>query len=444
MNRTLLLIGMLVLGAFSLWGQSHIVRGSIANAEKGQVYLAAFHGDRYSPVDSINTTSGDFHFLFNPGTEPGLYRIIFSGRFIEFIFNGENVEVFVAAGERGPIPYFDNTVENQVYGEFMEYELNYEARVLIAYGLLPDPDAVLNYNSIQLERNRFMDSLTFLYPDLYAIRIMNAFRSPMIPGDMTHAQRMDTLKSCFFDHAAIDDPGLLNAPVYTYKMIDYLSLFKVDTLSVDQQETQFCLAVDGIMTHVSADPQLRSFVMDFLLQGFESLGMEKVQVHMAENYLDENCESEKVELVRSRMEGYKAMAIGSKAPDFKIRDMQGAAHQLSHLDKPFVLVIFWASTCEHCQEILVQLNSWYQSQNQVDLEVVAISLDTSVANMERFTESLQPTWINAHDPLAWEGKVAGDYYIYATPSLFLLDSERTILAKPASFNQFLKAVKKLE
>jgi hypothetical protein len=286
MNRTLLLIGMLVLGAFSLRGQSYIVRGTIANAEKGQVYLAAFHGDRYSLVDSIQTASGEFHFLFNPDTDPGLYRIIFSGRFIEFIFNWENVEVFVANGEMGPVPYFDNTVENQVYSEFMEYELNYEARVLIAYGLLPDPDAIVSYNYIQQERNRFMDSLTFLYPDLYAIRMMNAFRSPVIPGAKTHAQRMDTLKSCFFDHAAIDDPGLLNAPVYTYKMIDYLSLFKVDTLSVDQQETQFCMAVDGIMTHVSDDPPLRSFVMDFLLEGFELLGMEKVQVHIAENYLE--------------------------------------------------------------------------------------------------------------------------------------------------------------
>ncbi len=288
MNRTLLLIGMLVLGAFSLWGQSYIVRGTIANAEKGQVYLAAFHEDRYIALDSIRIISGDFHFLFGEDSEPGLYRIIFSGRFIEFIFSHENVEVYVASGERGPVPYFDNTVENQVYSEFMEFELNYEARVLIAHGQLPDPDAVKSYNSIQMERNRFMDSLSFLYPDLYAIRMMNAFRSPVIPGAMTHNQRMDTLKSCFFDHAAIDDPGLLNAPVYTFKMIDYLSLFKVDTLSMDQQEIQFCLAVDGIMANVSGNPQLRSFVTDFLLEGFELLEMERVQRHIAENYLDEN------------------------------------------------------------------------------------------------------------------------------------------------------------
>ena len=60
MNRTLLLIGILVLGAFRLWGQSHMVSGSIANAEKGLVYLATFYGDRYSAVDSIQTTHMDF------------------------------------------------------------------------------------------------------------------------------------------------------------------------------------------------------------------------------------------------------------------------------------------------------------------------------------------------------------------------------------------------
>jgi thiol-disulfide isomerase/thioredoxin len=326
----------------------------------------------------------------------------------------------------------------------MEFELNYEARVMIAYGQLPAPEAVKNYESFQLERKWFLDSLTTRYPDLYAIRMMNAFRSPLIPGAMTHKQRLDTLKSCFFDHAAIDDPLLLNAPVYTYKIIDYLSLFKADTLSLDQQEIQFCLAVDGIMTHVSDDPPLRSFVTDFLLEGFELLGMEKVQLYMAENYLDENCGSGVAEVVLSRMEGYRAMSKGATAPDFEIRDMHGSTHQLSRLGKPYVLVIFWSSTCEHCQDMLRQLSSWYQSKNLSDIEVVAISLDESKLDFERYTETLNPGWIHAHDPLSWEGKVAGDFFIYATPSLFLLDRERNILARPKSFGQFLQATRDLE
>lgn len=440
-------------GTMELSGQTYVIRGTIENAERGQIYLAAYQDDRFSIVDSILTESGSFHFLFDETSDPGLYRVIFSDRveglrsdlrFFEFIFNGENVEVYVASGERGPLPYFDNTLENQVYKLFQDYELSYEAQVMITYGQLPESRAVSRYDSIQLARAQFLDSLTNLYPDLYATRMMNAFRAPLIPGAITHSQRIDTLKSCFFAHSAIDDPLLLKAPVYTYKIIDYLSLYKMDTLSMEEQEEQFCLAVDGIMASVSADSSLRSFVLSFLLEGFELLGMETVQIYIADHYLDDACESDVVELVQSRMEGYKAMAIGSFAPDFVIRDMFGKKHRLSHLDSPYVLLIFWASTCEHCQEMISELYDWYANENTLDLEVLAISIDTSEANFLRYTEELKPTWIHAHETLGWNGKIASDYHIYATPSLFLLDREKHIVARPTSYRQFLRVVKNLE
>ena len=272
---------------------------------------------------------------------------------------------------------------------------------------------------------------------------MNAFRAPVIPGSMPHRERIDTLKSCFFNHAPIDDPLLLYAPVYTFKLIDYLSLFRVDSMTMDQQEDQFIDAVDRIMVNVTPDPVLRSFVVEFLLEGFELLGMEKVQVHLADHYLDESCEADIMELVLSRMEGYKTMTESQKAPDFVIRDIQGKNHQLSHLSNPFVLVMFWSSTCEHCREMIPDLHEWYLQENSIGMEVITISIDTSVAFFEAFINELDLQWITVYDPQGWNGKVPGDYFVYATPSLFLLDRDRTILARPYSYRQFLKAVKKL-
>ena len=34
-----------------------------------------------------------------------------------------------------------------------------------------------------------------------------------------------------------------------------------------------------------------------------------------------------------------------------------------------------------------------------------------------------------------DGTVASDYYIYATPTMFLLDKEKRILGKPTSFEE---------
>jgi len=452
---TLLLVTLQLLS-----GQSWLIQGNIEDCEKGAVLLASYYGDQFSVVDSMETASGFFYFVLSEEAHPGVYRIIYTGRrdgvrsqnrFVDFIFNRENVEMVVTSSDQGPVPYFEGSMENQVYSGFMNFEMQYESDLMAVYGKL-DPRrrgeqdynaAVDRYNELQAERNRYMDSITQAYPDLYAVKMMNAFRSPVIPGDMSHMERIDTLKNCFFDHAAIDDPALLSAPIYTLKLIDYLSLYKVDSLTREEQEEQFIEAVDQIMANVSSDEELRNFVVEFMLEGFEMLDMEQVQVYIADNYLDEACESDIVELILSRMEGYKEMAVGEQAPDFVIRAVDGKNIRLSELTSPYVMVVFWASTCEHCRKLMPELNDWYLSENTPGLEVVAISIDSSSAAFSQFIHELKPQWITAHEPLGWYGKVPTDYHIYATPSLFLLDRNRTILAKPSSFKQFLRAIKKV-
>jgi len=38
----------------------------------------------------------------------------------------------------------------------------------------------------------------------------------------------------------------------------------------------------------------------------------------------------------------------------------------------------------------------------------------------------------------WDGKVAKDYNIFATPTMFLIDANRKILAKPETFEELLE------
>ncbi len=461
--RPLAMILGFLLGPFALLqGQPWFIQGTIENCEEGKILLASYYGDRFRVIDSLDSQSGSFHFILSEEAPTGIYRIIFAdrtgevrsqNRFVEFIFKQESLEINVASTDRGPVPYFETSLENQVYSRFMEFELEYEAQLMSLYQELSPTrsgketrhDAAVNrYNSLQSERIRYMDSISGLYPDLYAVRIMNAFRAPTIPGEMTHRQRIDTLKACFFDQAAIDDPLLLSAPVYPFKLIDYLSLYKVDTLSREQQDREFIGAVDQIMLHVSDQQELRIFVVEFLLEGFEMLDMEQAQLHLLEHYLDQACETDLVELIYARMEGYKEMTRGQRAPDFSISDVKGTSFRLSDLSAPYVLVMFWASTCDHCRDLLPELQKWYLEENRIGLEVVAISIDTSVSEFGQYIENLKPQWITVHDAQGWYGRIPSAYHLYATPSLFLLDNEQTILARPVSFRQFQRATRKLQ
>ncbi len=463
---------LLVITMSMVSGQPWVVKGTLARAEKGKIYLASYYGDRFRVADSMETGSGSFYFLLNEQHPPGLYRIIYNdvyegirseNLFIEFIFNREDVEIFtregeVGEGEAGLAAYFPGSEENRVYREFATFEMRYEDRIMELYGELNprkggDPpagadalhaSAVKEYEALQRERDRYIDSVAAVHPELYATRIMEAFRSPFLPGEMTHRERIDTLKISFFNHAAIDDPLLLHAPVYSFKLLDYLSLWRNDTLSPGKQQEAYVEAVDRIMANVSGDPVLRSFVVEYLLEGFEMLGMEHVQLHLADHYLDETCESDIAEMVQARMEGYRKMAEGETAPDFVIRDTEGINRRLSLLEAPCVAVVFWSTACDHCRELIPRLHDWYLEENETGLEFVTISLDSSREQFEEYIRTLEPRWITAREPLGWEGIVPSMYHIYATPSIFLLDRNRVILDKPVTYRQFLRAVRNLE
>ena len=39
------------------------------------------------------------------------------------------------------------------------------------------------------------------------------------------------------------------------------------------------------------------------------------------------------------------------------------------------------------------------------------------------------------DLKGWEGKAATDYFIYATPTMFLIDNEKKIIGKPITIEE---------
>jgi hypothetical protein len=119
-------------------------------------------------------------------------------------------------------------------------------------------------------------------------------------------------------------------------------------------------------------------------------------------------------------------------------------YQLSQLEFSHVLVLFWSSGCQHCMDLLPRLRDWYLNENHFDLEVLAVSIDSSQQSFEQLHHSLDLPWISAHDPLGWQGKAPSDYHVYATPSMFLLDRDRKILARPSGMRQLIRTLKKLE
>ena len=48
--------------------------------------------------------------------------------------------------------------------------------------------------------------------------------------------------------------------------------------------------------------------------------------------------------------------------------------------------------------------------------------------------------ININDPNGWEGHLASEFLIYATPTMFLLDYKMKIMGKPINFSELISII----
>jgi len=239
------------------------------------------------------------------------------------------------------------------------------------------------------------------------------------------------------------DSLLYVAPELYNRVNEILAIYHIgpdrDSLLPDEAYFE---AVDIIMNDLSSEPEISSVLADYLASVFEENDMASVEEYIAWNYLGAPCETDIVEIVLERMEGYKKMQAGTLAPGFSIKDRFNNSYSLDQMESKLVLVMFWASTCDHCQRLIPRLHDWYTKENNINMEFISISIDTSRHQYEDFVSRHQLEWICAYEPLGWHGKVPTAYNVYATPSLFLLDEERRIISKPLTYRAFIRDLRK--
>lgn len=124
------------------------------------------------------------------------------------------------------------------------------------------------------------------------------------------------------------------------------------------------------------------------------------------------------------LDDYKPVK-GQPAPDFVLRNADGALVKLSDLRGKVVWVNFWASWCAPCKKELPDIQKLYDEKRAAGLEVLAINWQEDPETATSFFASRD---IRLPLLLDRSGSVYAQYRLQGLPDSFFVDREGNIAA----------------
>lgn len=448
--------------AFQSFAQPFTLEIQVDNQPDNHIVFGKISGDDFKPLDTllvhpVNKTnslnSKASKYTFPEQLPPGMYRLVFgqttyarvmneAPQELDFIFNNEDIilETDFDAPEDSLLVVLSE--ENRIWVEFLRKEKKVETELkewekevdFYQNKGVSDSDnnlqtAINHFNTLQKEREVLIDEMISRYPNLLATAMIKMYREPFLNGNLSQQQRQALFQKEFFNELEFNDERLINSSVYTDRIFYYLTSYNQPGFTKEQLENEYIKAVDAVLAHTNQNPKVYEFILGYLVHGFEVLKMEKVIDYIANNYSGTTCQTDEKTTLERKLAA-REMKPGTIVPDFTLNDLNGTPFTLSKIQKDKTLLLFWASWCPHCNELIPYIKSWVNHHN---MEVVAISLDTSKTEWKEGISNLGiESWINVADLKKCDGKVATEYNVYATPTMFIIDKNRKIMAKPVT------------
>ena len=142
----------------------------------------------------------------------------------------------------------------------------------------------------------------------------------------------------------------------------------------------------------------------------------------------------------STLKSNNSTSIGQKMPNaIFVNPIHTKAKSLYDIKSSKKIVVFWSSTCSHCEAELPKILEKYEKLKTQNIEVVGFSLDS---NLDEFrSKANNYPWISDSEGKGWYSSYGETYNINATPTYFILDADNKIISKPNHVADVLEYLK---
>jgi thiol-disulfide isomerase/thioredoxin len=435
------------------------------------IYLGYHYGKQKPVIDSImldDNSTGVFKRAKK--LEKGIYLIGYPGRsgyFEVLIDKDQKFSVVADTSNLLPSMKFEGSPDNTLFLQYQNYSFvkgreieNAKKQLAVSKTKADSTKYTDIITKADKEIQQYRQDLIAKNPDATISALLKAMKTPIVPPadkhpggkyDSTFAYRY--FKDHYWDDTWFFDERLARTSFFEEKLDEYF------TTLVYPNPDSVIKELDWMLAYASANDEMQRFLLIKFVNRYlnpQYMWEDKVYVNLFEKYFSQKeypwLTEKGKKTIFDRYYSMAANIFGSKASDIELPDSTGKTKSLYNISNPFTVVLFWDPTCGHCKETLPRIDSIYRAKwESLNVKIFAIAKETDGSKKDWLS------FVGDHKLTGWEhvynSKEANEarvknnipsyyqlYDVQVVPTLYLLDKDKSILAKKIPFDQIDKVL----
>jgi thiol-disulfide isomerase/thioredoxin len=442
------------LGWLSSFAQDgHRIVVTIKGLRDSTCYLAHAYENLYSIQDTAKAdANGTMVFTGKKKLPGGLYTLAIgkAGAFEFLMSDDQDFEVTTdTTGSYRANLTFKGTLDNEIFSDFQRKWTELAIKKQAAKEPAQKQD-------VEKQQEDLQKNFIKTNEGTFASKILKANMPIDFPPLPAKPTRKDTLAQAaffwnhFWDNIDLKDDKMLRVP-FLKPRLDYflenIAYFGHDSVNK---------VLDNLMTKTTKGTDLRKYIAMRCTYAYEVpkafiLGNDTDVnfIHMAERYYigePELWDTATVRKVKERVDALKPLLLGKKLQNMMLADTLTRSTPLYSVAAKYTVVYFYSPDCHHCKEATPKLAKGYQNLKAkgIDAKVYAVEIDRNKDKWKKFIREYKTqSLINVTDHYTMTD-FKNWFDIRSTPTVYVLDREKKIIAKKIASEQIEDLIMALE
>lgn len=259
-------------------------------------------------------------------------------------------------------------------------------------------------------------------------------------------------KQHYWENVDFNEDALVRMPVNVLKTkMD----FYFDNVIIPDADS--CIeACNTILYQAKNSIENEKYIIWYLTNRFESskiMGLDRVFVHMA---LSQYCQGrtwwvDSTTTAKMCESAYRRSysLIGAQAADLQLKNQDSVWINTNSIKAPYTILMFWDPTCGHCKEIMPKIAKLYEENKDKGWKVITLAAGNKKKEwfeylaahpeISEFTNLIRGEVLDQRYADALQA-----YYVISSPTIFLLDENKKIVANRIDAEKIVEFIAHLE